>query len=75
MYAFAFTSWISKKNIQILSNDLLQNLIFYAKIEEEYQDTKDSKHKRKYTNYTDLPKNNTARVIYKRNIHQLANVH
>jgi hypothetical protein len=72
MYAFAFTSWISKEDVKILSSDLLQDIIFYSKIEEEYQDTKDSKHKRKYTNYTDLPKNNMATVIYKRNLRQLA---
>ena len=72
MFAFSFVSWISKKDIKIISSDLLQDLIFYAKIEEEYQYTKDSKHKKKYTNYTDLPKNNMATVIYERNLRQLA---
>lgn len=69
MYLFAFTAWIHRKDVEMLSQSTLKLLRFHSKINEDFNPTKENRFKRKYTDYTELPK---MAIVFKSSLRQLA---
>jgi hypothetical protein len=68
MYLFAHTAWITKKDVEILSQNRMETFYFHSKIN-EIVFTKEDSHKKKHINYTYIPK---IALVFKSKLRQLA---
>jgi hypothetical protein len=69
MYLFAFTAWIHRKDVEMLSQSTLKLMRFHSKINEGFNPTKETRLKRRFTDYTELAK---MSLVFKSTLRQLA---
>lgn len=68
-YMFAFTAWIHRKDVEMLSQSTLKLMRFHSKINEDFNPTKDTRLKRKYTDFTE---HTNMSLVFKSSLRQLA---
>jgi lipopolysaccharide export LptBFGC system permease protein LptF len=68
-YMFAFTAWIHRKDVEMLSQSTLKLMRFYSKINEDFNPTKETRLKKRYSDFTE---HTSASFVFKSSLRLLA---